>query len=356
MRSAYVLLLLACSGDDKSVDTASNDVEDTSAVSDTTDTNTSTDTDDDTTGRPETNLVDPECVDGQYSEVLPNPAGDISPFVSGYSAGNVYDFIDGVLGARYATGQYLFVNGYNSQGGFPDNCLNYFLGDSSSASAVIGQLSTIVHECGHFLDMSTGGWGENGYHFTPDLVYTCTDGRTPDNGGGRTFARSLINNDEYAALHPPCANYTDQGCDSYAAIYLNGDPNNGTFESGDQGYGMLHEETLQYINSLATSYAFTGELNYSTSARDGILTFLWYTMRYLRMARLEHPDAYALLTEDSCWRDMILTTWGRAWLYLELTSGNRALGINDAFLETLVMEPDLLEEIQRLRDIEGCNQ
>lgn len=164
----------------------------------------------------------------------------------------------------------------------------------------------------------------------------------------------LKNTDQYAALHPPCASFADQGCDSYAAIYLDGDPNDGAFDSGDQGYGMLHEETLQYVNSLATSYAFEDQFSYSTSARDEILTFLWYTMRYLRMARLEHPEAYTLLSESSCWRDLILQTCGRAWLYLEMTSGSSTLGINDDFLMTLVMEPELLSEIQRLRDIEGC--
>ena len=82
------------------------------------------------------------------------------------------------------------------------------------------------------------------------------------------------------------------------------------------------EETLQYVNSLATSYAFGDQLAYSTSARDGILTFLWYTMRYLRLARLEHPQTYTLLTQNSCWRDLILNTWGRAWLYFGTHCGN----------------------------------
>ena len=135
---------------------------------------------------------------------------------------------------------------------------------------------------------------------------------------------------------------------------MDGDPNNGNFESGDQGYGMLHEETLQYVNSLATSYAFADEMAYSTSARDGILDLFVVYHGYLRMARLEHPQTYTLLSQNLCWRDLILNTWGRAWLYLELTAGTSNLGINDDFLMTLVMEPELLAEIQRLRDIEGC--
>jgi hypothetical protein len=306
------------------------------------------------TQSPETEMVDIDCIDGQYSEVLPTPEADISSRVNSYSPSNVLGFIQDVLGVRYPIGQDLFINGYNNQGGFPDNCLDYFLNDSSSASAVISQVSTLVHECGHFYDMATGGWGENAYHITDNLVYTCSGGSIPSNGGGETFSRSLINNDEYSALHPPCSSWGDSGCDTYALIYLNGNPNDNNFESGDQGFGMLHEETVQYVNSLATSYAFVNEYEYRISARDGILTFLWYTMRYLRMARLQYPDTYALISEDSCWRELILTTWGRAWLFLEATEGNSTLGLEDAFLETLVRDADLLEEIQRLRDIEGC--
>ena len=192
MYVGYLLLLLACTSEDKITDTSSGvdtgtETTDTTDTTETTDTTDTTDTEDGTTTTPHSALVDPECIDGQYSEILPTPNADITSVVGGYSSSDPYGFIDDVLGQRFATGQYLFVNGYVSQGNFPDNCLNYFLGDRSSASAVIPQLSTIVHECGHFLDMSTGGWGENGYHFTEDLLYTCSDGRTPDNGGGRTF-------------------------------------------------------------------------------------------------------------------------------------------------------------------------
>lgn len=350
MRYIPIILILACAGDEKIDDSStSEEAVDDTAVEEIEDTG------DVPPVGPQSDIVDDECLDGQYSEVLPTPTSDISSWLQSYSSSDVYSFIDGILTARFPTGQFLFEGGYNSQGNFSDNCLNYFLYDNSSASAVIGQLSTIVHECGHFFDLGSGGWGDNAYLFTEELNYTCSNGSTPDNGGGQTFSRSLINNDEYASLHPPCANFTDQGCDSYAAIYLNGDPNDGTFDSGDQGYGMLHEETLQYIHSLATSYSFADQYQYSTSARDGILTFLWYTMRYLRMARLEYPQTYTLLSQDACWREMILTTWGRAWLYLELTQDNAQLGINDDFLETLVRDETLLSEIERLRELEGCN-
>jgi hypothetical protein len=72
------------------------------------------------------------------------------------------------------------------------------------------------------------------------------------------------------------------------------------------------------------------------------------------MARLDFPAAYQRLTTDSCWRESILTVWGRAWLYLEAARSTRQLGINAADLEELVLDPNLLDEIERVRTAHGC--
>jgi hypothetical protein len=279
---------------------------------------------------------------------------DISSDVADYSADSVNDFLFSILGKRFETGRYILQSGFESDGMFSADCIETFLWDTSSADAVIRQASTLVHECGHFYDMNSGTFADPRYNFTEDLYFSCSGGSTPDNGGGVMFSRSLIRNDEFSDLHPPCDETTSGDCDFYADIYLDGNPDDSTFDSGDQGFGMLHEETLQYVHSLATGYTFNDRYSGSVSERDGILTFLWYTTRYLRMARLEHPSSYAMLSEDDCWREVILSTWGRAWLYLDVTEGMTQLGIDDAFLESLVREPVLLEEIQRLRDIEGC--
>ena len=114
---------------------------------------------------------------------------------------------------------------------------------------------------------------------------------------------------------------------------------------------------MQYINSLATAYAFddiavaSGE---STSQRDGILTFLWYIERYLHLARASHPAAYDHLLHGSTgqWRHAILTVWGRAWLFLNASASERDLGIDDLGIMPLVTDPVLLDEIQRLRAAE----
>ncbi|MBX3273666.1 MAG: hypothetical protein KF729_25605 [Sandaracinaceae bacterium] len=299
---------------------------------------------------PTSPLVDPNCLDGRFSEPLPDPGASLADLEAAFGGTAPRAFIEAVLGRRYTTGRLLVENGLHPGIG---DCVQVFLRDSSSPTAIYGELSTIVHECGHFYDLAEGS-GSRSVYVVNDapLRLTCSGGDTTSRGG-QTFARSRIRADEFQPLRPP-----GRGGDFYAEVYLDGDPDDGTFQGGDQGFNSVLEETLQYVNSLATSYAFTNELNRggASSQRDGILTFLWYLTRYLRMARLSFEPAYAHLVsgDGGCWRDAILTVWGRAWLYLEATRGMSHLGISDRELEMLVMDPELLAEIQRLRDAAGC--
>jgi hypothetical protein len=285
--------------------------------------------------------VDPNCIDGMYSEALPDPNADISDEVTAYSAAERESFFLAVLDKRYPVGTWVV------EGGLTDrniDCVEQFSSASPTADGAIGDLSTVVHECGHVFNWTIGDFSTDGYGITPELTLTCSGGDATARGG-ETFARSLIRDDEYQSLKPD---------DSYVDVYLTGDPTNDEFEGGDQGFNSVLEETLQYVNSLATSYAFQEYIGGAVSSMDGILTFLWYVERYLRMARLEYPDAYAKLSEDPCWREAILTVWGRAWIMLEAAEGNDSLGIDDEELFELVRDPELLGEIQRLRDLEGC--
>ena len=301
---------------------------------------------------PPSPLVDPSCTDGMFSEALPDPSADISDLEASFSEANATMFITDVLARRYSTGRDLVQGGLTARIG---NCVEVFGFDLSSPSAIIGRMSTIVHECGHFYDIEQGGGGNAVYVINDSpLRFSCSGGDTMPRGGN-TFARSRIRGDSYQSLRPPGRG---SGMDFYADTYLDGDPDDGTFEGGDQGFNSLMEETTQYVNSLAVSYAFTNELNTGggSSQRDGILTFLWYVMRYLRMARTDFPSAYDHIVNGSggCFRDLILTVWGRAWLYLQTTEGMSHLGLNDDELMVLVMDADLLSEIQRLREAAGC--
>jgi len=306
--------------------------------------------------KPPAAQVDPNCIDGQYTEALPPYSADISGAVNSYSSSNYMGFIDSVLGSRYPVGQYLVNTALatSNQG----NCIDYFLNKKATPQDIIDQMSTFVHECGHFADIAAGGFTfsggmEDAYLITPALTLKCTEGSGAINGGP-TFARSLIKGDEYNVMWPPCAGFGGgSNCDFYANVYLDGNPNDSKFEGGDQGFGSVMEEATQYVNSLATGYSFQDFVGWGVSERDGILTFLFYIQRYLRMARLQYPAVYPIITND-CWREVILTIWGRAWLFLEATKDIGKLGIADADIMKLVLRPELMEEIQRVRDLEGC--
>lgn len=299
-------------------------------------------------------LVDPMCIDGMYREPLPNNSASLADLTAGFTSAGTDMFVQDVLNRRYPFGWSLVDEG---RGGFI-NCLMSFVSDRSSASNVIGQLGTAVHECGHVTDLGRSMGSNNTYVIRADLTMMGAQGDTTMRGG-RTFARSLIRNDTYQAARPVCPEGSSgPRCDFYATIYLNGDPTDGTFESGDQGFNLLLEEVLQYSNSLAVGYAYADQRRpgSSVSDRDGMLTFLWYVERYLHMARLDYPTAYDHLVngDGGRWRQLILTIWGRAWLYLEATASLPGLGIEDDMLMPLVMTPELLDEIERLRTAQGC--
>ena len=296
-------------------------------------------------------FTDLGCIDGQWRESWPDRDENLDDLVAGYDRARVNDFIFDVLARRYPLGGHLVEVGLE-MGAFED-CIGFFLRDTSNADAVVLQLSTIVHECGHSANLGSGGFGDNAYIMTEMLTMSCAGGDTTERFG-ETFARSRIRNDGYQGLRPPCNGRITRTCDHYADVYLDGNPDDGNFEGGDQGFNSLLEETLQYVNSLATGYAFEDFYRGSRSERDGILTFLWYLERYLRMARLDYPDAYDHISGNECWRRSILQVWGRAWMYLSLTDGSERLGISDDAILNLVTEPELLEEISRLRQIEGC--
>lgn len=307
-----------------------------------------------TPGESFSQFVDPNCIDGQWQEPLPIPEASLDTAIAQFSGADVTPFIYDVLNARYPLGAHLIREGLE-RGAF-DECVDFFLRDRSSPQAVITQLPTAVHECAHSADLALGGFTGHGYIITEALTYTCEGGDTTERFGN-TFARSRLVDDEFYGQRPACdAPGPGSGsCDNYANVYLDGDPDDDEFDGGDQGFNSLLEETLQYVNSLATGYAIQDFYRGSRSDRDGILTFLWYLQRYLRMARLTYPDAYDHLAGDACWRETILTVWGRAWLYLETTEGMPALGIRDDAIYPLATTPVLLEEIQRLRDLQGCN-
>lgn len=289
------------------------------------------------------------CGAAKYTETLPTNTVDVSGVT--FSSANPSPYVLSVLERRYPLGKWL-VEGGLANTAIGGSCIERFLGDKSSGDAVIRQLSTVVHECSHFFDLADRSPSSSTYNVRTDVVFKCSQGDAQGRGGV-TFARSRITKDAYAAKRPACGGQSRPGCDTYADVYLDGNPDDTTFQGGDQGFSSVLEETTQYVNSLATAYAFEDRYrSRKVSERDGILTFQWYIERYLLLAKTSYPAAYKLIQEDPCWRKAVLTVWDRADFYLEATKSLTSLGINDAAILALVNDPVLKAEIDALRALE----
>lgn len=289
------------------------------------------------------------CEGTSYTETLPT-SDDLSSIT--YSKANAQQYMLDALAVRFPLGKYILEGGLASPlAAQQGSCFDRFIDDTSDGPAVLRQASTIVHECGHFFDLGKSAGKTEAYVLRDDLEFACTGGDTTTRNG-KTFARSLLRSDEYYASRPACGNKTAKGCDMYADIYLDGNPTDSTFDSGDQGFNSVLEEATQYVNSLASAYAFSDAyVGQRASERDGILTFLWYIERYVKIAHEQYPDAYEVLSSE-CWRQALLSVWDRGWFYLNASNGDTSLGIDDAALETLVNDEALVAEIDALRSME----
>ncbi len=215
------------------------------------------------------------CAQDAYTETLPTKTS-LSSLT--FSQSKAKDYLVAALERRFPAGKAIVEGGVSSSmSASQGNCIDKYLSDKSSAQAVLRQASTVVHECGHFYDLSEASGNSSVYVIRPGAVtFTCKAGDTTSRGG-KTFARSLLKTDAYYSHRKACPTGTAaSGCDMYANIYLNGSAKDSTFDSGDQGYSLLLEEASQYVNSLAAALAFQDAYTSSkASERDGILTFLW---------------------------------------------------------------------------------
>jgi hypothetical protein len=282
-----------------------------------------------------------------YAEALPRAA----PLPAPFEASRAREYVVGALAARYPIGRFILEGGIESstrtQSG---DCFTHFLRDTSSASSVLYQAETLVHECGHAFDLGDSIREKHAYHIRTDLTFTCAYGGA-STINGRTFARSLLRTDAFYAMRPACGGLPGPACDAYADTYLTNTP--ALPQSGDAGYDMLLEEATQYVNSLATAFAFRETFSGTqASQRDGILTLLWYVARYWKLARDRYPDVYGLLSADPCWREATLTVWDRGWFFLEATRGATELGVYADAIEPLAREPSLVAEIEAIQELE----
>jgi hypothetical protein len=258
--------------------------------------------------------------DTSYREAACTPLADLSDVAKGYSEAGLRTALETVATRRYPIGL-AFIRAQN------DTQLGawFQLGRSTFAQAMAG-FDTAVHEGSHVWGQVRFDGRTQTFRVRDDLDITLQ--------WLTTFPRS-----EILGEHP------DKAADKYADNYLQG-------ESGKQGFNSLLDEYNAYAHSLAARWCTHDTLAPGTrvTARDGILTLMFYVGEYLRIARDRHPKDYAAILGDAGHVRMIVTVWDRAEFWLRLASTDPALGINDEKIATWAYDPGRLAEIARVRD------
>ena len=243
---------------------------------------------------------------------------DLSDLEGSFSSLGLRGVSEAIADRRYPTGR-VFIDALS------DAELQTFLFGANDLDGVLDYYEFAIHEGCHIwgFDYFTGS--SYAYNIADDLII-----QTPylDN-----FDRSDI-----------LDRHVDPGADFYADTYLTG-------SSGAQGFNTLLDEYNAYTHSLAISYCTRDQLasGASTSARDGILTMMYYVETYLKIAREEHPEQYQEIIDDPAHVEVILTIWDRAEFWLEVTADEPGLGISDDVIETWTYDPDNYAEIEALR-------
>ena len=124
---------------------------------------------------------------------------------------------------------------------------------------------------------------------------------------------------------------------------------NDSFDTGDQGYNMLFEETVQYVNSLSWAYS-RHDLSAKSSTgseKTAMLLWLWWNERYLKLTREHYPEEHEHWIKY--YAEPFLWVWGKAWRHLDTPSMNY-YEEKWNHLSELVTDDLMLGEIQYVRE------
>lgn len=256
---------------------------------------------------------------GYTETICADPLPDLSALAAAYPGSGLRTAVHGIAVSRYPIAV-AFIDGQT------DMQLNTWYSRGSSTFAdVLDGFETAAHEGAHIWDYSNSPGGMHSYRIREDLTISTRD--------LMNYARSEI-----------LTRHVSPSTDFYADTYLSG-------FSGTQGFNNLLDEYNAYTHSLAAKYCTRDSLPRGgrTSARDGILTMMYYVELYLKGARLDHPDDYAEIMADPQHANLILTIWARAEFYLALTASHTELGINDSTIHGWTYAPDNVAEIDMLR-------
>jgi hypothetical protein len=279
--------------------------------------------------------VDPQCLDGKAyaAEPVPDRTINVDDLIASYSSTNLLPWTIQMLNRRYPIGA---IGPSEAQRKNDLGCFNVaFNMPMPSVQTALDAMNTVVHECGHMLDLD-GRWV-----IRADLEYKCNANLTQN-----TPARNIILKDEFDALGPKGG-----GLDFVKDIYLNGD-------SGKQDFRLLYTEYNQYVNQIGSAYAYYDKTK-ETSVAEGSRYFAWFVERYLRLLRASYATEYNKVAGDACWRQLILADWGRMyrrWDEVRKANMKEFVSAEVPKVDALVADPRLLAEIENLRVLDGCRK
>lgn len=261
--------------------------------------------------------------DLSYTEPLEGcePLASVEALESAYAPGGTRATSEALAKTRYPTGL-PFLQAQDDK-----QLKTWFLAAPDSFDGVASRFDAAVHEGAHL-------WGVRKFNGRTQ-TYPVRSDLSVEAKLLKTFFWSEIR-----------AHHVDPKADTYARIYLEG-------PSGAQGFNTLLDEYNAYAHSLASRWCTRDLLppGSRVSARDGILTMMYYLESYLAIARTEHPKDYAAILADPGLRRVVLTVWDRAEFFLRKSADVAALGIKSDTIEGWVYEPDRLAELTRVRAV-----
>jgi hypothetical protein len=256
------------------------------------------------------------CGEGIHSDI---PIDDLA---AGYAASNFRARLLKVLQRRYPAGAEIVQ--FLRDPSFFDR---WFERGKTDWRAAMVELGTAVHESAHIAELAQRRGGNHVLILDKKTrwVFPIV----------ASFHRSQIKDQ----LPPDLLRM------SYAKTYLDG-------SSGAQGFEMLLEELHAYEHSLAVAIAVADQFpsNLTQSARDGLLTMMYYVELYLRTARRKHARVYQRLSRGEIAR-VVVRLFERARCLLRISSVHQKLGIQDELLHRHVLGAAALGEVKRLRSV-----
>ena len=250
------------------------------------------------------------------------PGADISDIRESYSPRDWREAALDTLDARFPDGAWV-ARSLDSPGDFD----RWFDGSTGSWDRMVGSLDLGVHEGTHMLGFQDMGFGT--------YTYNLGEGEVMQIQGIDTFFRREV----YELLPQDVKDML------YADLYLR--------QIGDQDVKTLLDEFNAYTFSLYVSTALVDQFGTGSrsSARDGILSFMFFVEVYFRIARTEHPRDYEQMTSNDGFVELVLTLWDRAQCALDLAGDDPRLGIDDVKVRPLVHDEEWLSEIRRFADL-----